>query len=58
MRAIFVPLFLAFIAAAITALGVNAQSADVIREVRDKLALQRMNGAWIPEIIVTTEGAK
>ena len=36
----------------------TAQTADIIRKVQDELELKRLHGAWVPDLLITDDGAK
>jgi hypothetical protein len=42
----------------VSASGAIAQSADVIRKVQDELELKRLHGAWVPDLLITDDGAR
>ena len=42
----------------LTASGANAQTAEMIEEVKRKLTVKRLHGVWVPDLLVTAQGAE
>jgi hypothetical protein len=58
MRMYLVPAVLAFALPLVVSASATAQTPDVIAKVEKEMALKRLQGTWVPDLLITTEGAE